>query len=158
MIFSKLFQKLSTFSPLKKVSETKRVTTGRIGEDLACTFLEKEGFTVVDRNFRKKWGEIDIIAKKAKKLHFIEVKTVSRETFYPVSRETSPKRPKTKGYYRPEDNIHPIKLRKIGRMAETYLWQKHVSHETKWQIDAVTVYLNEKDRAEKITYIPNINL
>ena len=60
-------------------SKTQKI--GEIGEKLACMFLMKHGFKVLDRNYRKKWGEIDIIAQKDDILRFIEVKTVSRETF-----------------------------------------------------------------------------
>ena len=41
---------------------------GKIGEDIAAKFLMKHGFSVLDRNYTKKWGEIDIIAQKEEKL------------------------------------------------------------------------------------------
>ncbi len=47
---------------------------GRAGEQSAADFLQKEGFTVLDRNFRTKKGEIDIIADKDGELSFVEVK------------------------------------------------------------------------------------
>ena len=47
---------------------------GRAGEQSAAVFLQKEGFTVLDRNFRTKKGEIDIIADKDGELSFVEVK------------------------------------------------------------------------------------
>lgn len=48
---------------------------GKKGEDIACRFLEKRGFRVIERNLRTPFGEIDIIAKKGTKLYFVEVKT-----------------------------------------------------------------------------------
>ena len=73
---------------------TQKQKIGQIGENLAVRHLKKLGFKILDRNYRKKWGEIDIIAEidKAssifqkflhpkKILHFIEVKSVSAETF-----------------------------------------------------------------------------
>jgi len=51
--------------------------TGDLGESIACRFLINKGFSIVERNYLKKWGEIDIIAKKDGKAHFIEVKSVS---------------------------------------------------------------------------------
>src|SRR3989338_3683782 len=57
--------------------ETEKQRIGNIGEELACMFLVKQGFTIIERNYKKKWGEIDIMAKKDKILHFIEVKTVT---------------------------------------------------------------------------------
>ena len=61
---------------------TDKQILGKTGEDYACDYLRKSGYIVVERNYLKKWGELDIIAKKNKKLHFIEVKSVSR-TFLP---------------------------------------------------------------------------
>ena len=51
---------------------------GKIGEETACKFLMKHGYQIVLRNYWKKWGEIDIVAKKDKTTHFVEVKTVSK--------------------------------------------------------------------------------
>ena len=56
---------------------TLRSELGRQGEDIACDFLKENGFLILLRNFREKWGEIDIIARdKDKTLVFVEVKTV----------------------------------------------------------------------------------
>ena len=67
-------------------SETQK--TGEIGENIAVKFLMKHGFSILDRNYTKKWGEIDIVAEKDNKISFIEVKSVSCETLNSVSRET----------------------------------------------------------------------
>ncbi len=48
--------------------------TGSSGEDIATDYLRKQGFTIVTHNFRTKVGEIDIIARRGDKLHFVEVK------------------------------------------------------------------------------------
>ena len=52
---------------------------GFSAEDKACKFLENHGFTILCRNFRSRFGEIDIIAKKDEILHFIEVKATNGE-------------------------------------------------------------------------------
>ena len=59
---------------------TEKRKTGNLGEDLACRFLMKHEFNISERNYLKKCGEIDIIADKGSKIHFIEVKSVSCET------------------------------------------------------------------------------
>ncbi|HEX6258729.1 MAG TPA: ribonuclease HII [Candidatus Saccharimonadales bacterium] len=67
-----------SFAPLKDpvAYEARKIelTLGRQAEAKAATFLEAEGFTILERNWRTKWCEIDIIAKKGRKIHFVEVK------------------------------------------------------------------------------------
>ena len=53
----------------------KRGDFGRRGEDAACAYLERHGYKVLDRNYRCRWGEIDVIAVKGGTLAFVEVKT-----------------------------------------------------------------------------------
>ncbi|MCI4462710.1 MAG: YraN family protein [Caldisericum sp.] len=48
---------------------------GKEGEDIGARYLQNNGFKIVERNFRTPFGEIDIIARKGKKLYFVEVKT-----------------------------------------------------------------------------------
>ncbi len=116
---------------------------GNLGEDLACRFLMKHGFTVLGRNYLKPWGEIDIIAQKAGKLHFIEVKSGAFDSA--VTHETSK--------VRPEENMHPKKLERLERTILTYLAEKHVPHETPWQLDLVVVLIDELTKTAKIERI-----
>ena len=44
---------------------------GQIGENVASKYLVKHGFSIVERNYTKKWGEIDIVARKEKRIHLI---------------------------------------------------------------------------------------
>lgn len=120
---------------------------GRIGEDLACRFLERKGFCVVDRNYRKFIGEIDIIAQKDEMLYFIEVKTVSRENY--GSREG------VLGH-RAEDNLHPQKLKRLSRAINSYLQEKRAGMDCEWQCDAVIVNLFMEEKKAKIKYLENI--
>jgi len=52
-----------------------RIGTGQTGEDLAVCYLENQGYTIVERNYRMRMGEIDIIARDGESLVFVEVKT-----------------------------------------------------------------------------------
>lgn len=138
---------------------TEKRKIGDIGENIACRFLVKRGFEIVEQNYSKKWGEIDIIARKAGKLHFVEVKSVTRENLKNVS-PACPAR-ETDGY-RPEDNLHPWKLKRLSRVIQTYLLgykgNREVSHETDWQFDVVVVYLDLKSLQAKVNYLEDIIL
>src|SRR6185369_17021353 len=102
---------------------TEKQKIGKIGENIASEYLKKLSYSIIERNYLKKWGEIDIIARKDKKIHFVEVKAVSRriavEDGKNVIRETN-------DTYRPEDNIHPWKLERLGRIIQSYLLQKDI--------------------------------
>jgi putative endonuclease len=117
---------------------------GNLGEKIAVKHLVKHSFEILERNYRKKWGEIDIIAKKDDILHFIEVKSVSCET--------------KKKEFQPQENVHFWKQRKLARAIKTYLSEKKVSDETEWQIDIITVFLNFETRRAKIKTIENVIL
>ncbi len=107
---------------------------GNIGEDVACRFLESKGFQIIDRNYLKPWGEIDIIARKNGDYRFIEVKTISRE---PSSTSLSTN-------MTAEDHIHPAKLEKIARTVEIYM--ANVAGEYDYQVDVVAVELDTSTR------------
>lgn len=117
-------------------SDRHRKEIGRLGEGIASQFLESKGFKVIARNYRKPWGEIDIIAEMSGVVRFVEVKSVSAENLPDVSREMS--------NYRPEEQVHPLKLRKIARTAEIYMNERGDDRE--YQIDVVGVFLNTKER------------
>ena len=109
---------------------------GALGESVASQFLERRGFKVLERNFRRKWGEIDIIAEKDGAVRFVEVKSVSREPLPNISRETAG--------HRPEELVHEAKLRRIARTAEMYMVDNN--DERDFQIDVVGVFLDTKHR------------
>lgn len=135
---------------MPKVFTSEKQKIGEIGENIACKFLVKRGFLIKDRNYTKKWGEIDIVAEKRNKLYFIEVKSVSRETLENVSRETD--------QYKPEDNMHPWKIKRLSRTIQTYLLSKKVPDDKEWQVDLLIVYLDLKNKKAKVKTIKDIIL
>lgn len=57
------------------MSKTISRAFGDSGEETACTWLVSHGYTILDRNVSNRFGEIDIIARKGRVVHFVEVKT-----------------------------------------------------------------------------------
>ena len=123
----------------REVKYSPRRRLGNLGEDAACTFLERKGFTIIARNYLRPWGEIDIIAEKDGTLRFIEVKSVSREMPSGVARE--------KEGYRPEEQVHPGKLKKLARTAEMYMNASQDQRD--YQIDVVGVFLDMRKRTAR---------
>lgn len=130
---------------------TDKRKTGNLGEDIACRFLIKHNFEIIDRNYLRKCGEIDIIAKNADRLHFIEVKAVSCETLPDISPET-----RQNDAYRPEDNVHPWKLQRLAKTIQLYLLEKAVSPETAWELDVITVYIDKKRLISRAYMLNNV--
>lgn len=123
---------------------------GQLGEDIACKFLMKHGFSIIERNYTKKWGEIDIIAKKNEKFYFIEVKSVSCETLPDFSKNNESDK-------RPEENMHVWKMKRLSRTIQTYLISKRIGN-TPWQFDLALVYLDLKNRKARVRTINNVIL
>lgn len=119
-------------SPKRKV--------GDVGEGVVCNYLQKKGFEILERNYWKPWGEVDIVAKKADILRFIEVKSISR------------------GTVRPEENMHPGKLKRLHRAIQTYLLDRKVSEEMGWQVDLACVRLDFSTRRARVELFENIVL
>ena len=120
---------------------------GELGEDIACKFLMKRNFSIIERNYTKKWGEIDIIAEKEGKLYFVEVKSRSVGSLDYVSYETT----------RPEENMHFWKRKRLAKTLETYLIHKRIGNKG-WQFDVLIVYLDLFTRKARVKVIDNIIL
>ena len=134
---------------MPKIFTSKTQKTGEIGENIAVKFLMKHNFIILNRNYTKKWGEIDIIAEKFNKLYFIEVKSM----FSPnkVTHETL-------DLYNPEDNMHPWKLKRLSRTIQTYLLSEKISDEKEWQVNLLVVFLDIKNKKAKIKVVNDIIL
>lgn len=137
---------------------TEKQKIGRLGEDIAVKYLENKGFSVIERNYLKKCGEIDIIAKKAGITHFIEVKSVTRENLTNPHRRGLCNVPRETDKYRPEDNLHQYKLKRLARTIQLYLFEKHANGEPEWFFDAITVQIDTKTRHACVKFIENIVL
>lgn len=131
---------------------TEKQIIGKIGEDCTCEYLKKCGYAILDRNYLRKWGELDIVARKGNKLHFVEVKSVSRN----ISDDNVIC--ETPEDYRPEDNMHPWKLKRLSRVMQSYLLDKDITDNVEWQFDLATVYVDMNKRLSRVLLLEDIVL
>lgn len=122
---------------------------GKIGEDIASEWLKNRGFEIIERNYLRKWGEIDIVARGTSgKTHFVEVKTVSYETRQDLDRAVS------HGTWRPEENVHSDKQNRMKRAIETWILENEWVGE--WQIDVLAVRLVPREKYGTVKYLENM--
>ncbi|MDB5210446.1 MAG: YraN family protein [Sediminibacterium sp.] len=95
---------------------------GNKGEELAAAHLEKNGYTILERNWRFRHWEVDIIASKGRFLHFIEVKTRHSLRFG-----------------RPEESITRDKMNNLRNIAEEYQYQNPDWKYVQFDVLAITV-------------------
>lgn len=109
---------------------------GNLGEEIAIKYLKTKGFKILTNKFyAKKFGELDIVAEKNKKLHFIEVKTRSSRVF---------------GL--PEESITHHKKRRIENSVYYYLSKNNITHDN-FQIDCIAIELNHETKKASVRYI-----
>lgn len=121
--------------------KTLKVNVGKLGESIVCKWLKNKGFSIVERNYLKPWGEIDVIAKKGGKTHFIEVKAVSRESGKGID---------------PAENLHEAKAKRIERAINSYLMTHKELENRGWQVDGALVHLNVENKSVKVAIVENI--
>lgn len=121
---------------------------GSIGESLAAAFLEQQGFEILERNYKKPYGEIDIIAKYEHAVHFCEVKTVSHETRASleqiVSHET----------WRPEEKVNHRKLHQIRKVSN--IWITEHRYTGNIQIDVVAIRIVPRETFCTVNWLQNV--
>jgi putative endonuclease len=121
---------------------------GKIGEELAVRFLNKKGYRILERNYRRKWCEIDIVAEqrgrrgffgdsKEKTLVFVEVKTRRGEKFGS-----------------PEESIDWKKRNQLMRSARSFV--SFNDYRDSYRIDAVCVVLGDDWKPVRINHYENL--
>jgi putative endonuclease len=113
---------------------------GRRGEILAARHLEALGMRIVERNVRLPGGEIDLVAREADELVFVEVKTRIGD------QETAP-----------DVAVTAAKLERLGRLAEAYV-ERAGAAERDWRVDVVAVVLERSGRIVRIDHLPGAYL
>ncbi len=115
---------------------------GFLAENLAARYLEKRGYAILELNYRKPWGEIDVIAKKRGILVFVEVKA-NRKII---------------AGFEPELRANSSKIIKVVRTARTYLAEKRYGPLQEWQIDVISIGLDEPRDVAKIRHFKNVDV
>lgn len=125
---------------------------GYAGECLVRLHLERMGFRLICSNYTTWGGEIDLILDKDGKIHFVEVKTVTRETSMLVNgdviRETLD--------FRPEELLSPKKISFLQRTIIKYLSETDENFSKEWQLDLAIVYISHKNKMSYIKFIKDI--
>ena len=120
----------------KNVPLTRR-EVGAKGEKLAEEHLKRRGYKIVERNFRCRQGEVDIIAQQGECLVFVEVRTK-----------------KSYGYGTPEESITIAKSERLISLADSYI-QTLDTPPPSWRIDVVAVELTPDDKVSRLDHIEN---
>src|ERR1700752_1304219 len=107
-----------------------RQSLGRRGEDLACAELEKRGYVIIERRFRTRCGELDIVARDAGVLVFVEVKARSGGRFGT-----------------PLESVTWQKRQRVSRVAAAHLCPKHLA-DVPCRFDVISI--NERQGAPTI--------
>ena len=108
-----------------EVKRTDNLTIGARGEELATAYLRDQRYTILERNFRCKGGEVDIVARDGKTLVFVEVKT-RRSDAYGV----------------PQLAVTPFKQRQISKAALTWLAKQRLT-DSPARFDVIAIVLHD---------------
>ena len=113
---------------------------GDLSERIAVEHLKNRGYEIIDRNYWKPWGEIDLVGKKNGVITFCEVKT--RDAKYIE-------------HYLAEYSINRLKIRKLQKICETYLLEKRYGNKQKWQIDVIAISIDKILKKARIKHYKN---
>lgn len=118
----------------------KNIATGRIGENLAYNYLVKKGYCILATNFRTRYAELDIIAKKDNFLVFFEVKTR-----------------KSNLYGEPYESVSVHKFKKMRSAIDYFLLTKKIVN-YKLRMDVVSIMLNSDLSINSLKHFENVGL
>jgi putative endonuclease len=121
--------------------EKYRQKLGEYGEGLACQFLTKRGYVILDRNFSSRYGEIDIVAQHPEENDLIcclEVKTRISTDFGS-----------------PEDAITYNKIRRLHDTACSYFFQRRIENKF-FRLDVISIVLDRENQKAKIKHLKSV--
>jgi putative endonuclease len=120
------------------MAQDRRRHLGALGEDLAAEHLIRRGFQIIERNYRTRSGELDMVAFDGRTLVFCEVKT---RRGLAVDRT-------------PFESLHPRKRRQVREMARSWLANRPDRPlTTTLRFDAIAVWLDAADRPLRLEHL-----
>lgn len=128
---------INLFNRKKIVEPPHTRTKGTKGEQLAVNFLKKKGYTILQRNYRRRNGEIDIVCYDHGSIAFVEVKTRYSDTYGP-----------------PELSVTEAKKRQIIKVASQYVADKRIEG-TSLRFDVVSIFFSPDKKHPKINLLRN---
>lgn len=117
-----------------------RATLGARGEELAAGFLEAQGYTVRERNYHCRYGELDLVCMHGEQVVFCEVKLRRSSAFGS-----------------PEEAVTPRKLARLVLAAQTYL-AAHDAEDADWRIDVVAIEIDGKGAVMRTTLYQGVGM
>ncbi|MBI2466150.1 MAG: YraN family protein [Candidatus Sungbacteria bacterium] len=141
---------------------------GKMGENIACKYLKNKGYKIIERNFKRKWGEIDIICSKKEPITGLLCSTWNNnntvENIKNVLRGTNNlklvfvevKTLKNNNLLEPEDNLTSEKQRKLIRTCQLYISEKNIDPDIEWRIDAILIVLDFVRKKAKIKHLKGV--
>ncbi|MDP3794705.1 MAG: YraN family protein [bacterium] len=116
------------------MSKTERQTLGAAGEAAAAAYLERQGYAILERNYRSLLGELDIVARRRGVVHVVEVKTRLRKDGNVAAAGQ---------LFRPEENLSAAQRRRLLRSGQAYMARHRFPPDQEWQIDLAAVELRD---------------
>lgn len=116
-----------------------RKNLGDFGENVAATHLIRKGYHILERKWRCRAGEIDLIASFQGDLIFVEVRTR-----------------RSKQFGTPEESLSQRKQARLITVAQTYLETHEIDEETTpWRIDVIAIDVDSYGRVARLNHIPS---
>ena len=111
---------------------SERIALGKTGEDLACRELERRGYAIIARRYRRRGGELDIIARDGQTLVFVEVKARDGRSFGEAA-----------------EGVTPFKRRRIVQLALDYVMRHHLT-DRPCRFDVVSIHFDNEQPAVEV--------
>ncbi|MFH0854011.1 MAG: YraN family protein [bacterium] len=117
-----------------------RKIVGDYGEKLAINYLIRKGYNILDFHFSGRFGEIDIVAVKNMKIHFVEVKS------------------RTNNYFgSPEEGLTWAKIKKLEMTCKHYIYKNKIQTDN-YQLDLIAIEIDKLNRKVKIRHYKGIQM